>query len=375
MRRFKRLLASDTLMLGLAMFCMFFGAGNVIFPIYLGQICQDSYLYGFIGLFLTAVVIPFVGVFAMILFDGKTQPFFGRFGKHLGLFIAGILMILLGPLGSTPRCIALSFSSFKSFFPTLDANVFILFVSILLYFATKNREIMMNLLGRFITPILIALLAFIIALGIFSNGNILQNVHSASEGFLIGVKEGYNTMDLLAAFFFSSSIIHALKQSTASKQLTYPLFKKAITASLIGALLLSLTYLGFAHLSAKHAGELIGVSKEMLLNEIMVKLMGSNAAFMVAVVVSLACLTTAMALLAVFVEFLKNEVKLSFIKEGHLLIGSIAITAMIARLEFTGISKMLTPILSCLYPVLIALTAFHILEHLLNRKQKRAISS
>ena len=368
MKFLKKLFLSDTLMLGLAMFCMFFGAGNVIFPLHLGQICQDNFYYGLLGIFFTAVFMPFMGVFAMILFDGQTKPFFNRFGKIIGVMVSFILMILLGPFASTPRCVALSYSSFKSFFPTLDPNLFIVIVSVLLYFSTKNKQVMMNLLGKYITPLLLLLLGTIIAVGVFSEGTISKSEISTFNSFNFGLKEGYNTMDLVASFFFSSSIIQSLKKITSREVLDAKLFKKAIFSSVIGAFLLFLTYAGFAYLAAKHSIRYEAVPKEFLLQNIMIYLIGEKAAFIVAIVVSLACLTTAMALLSVFVEFLQKEVKLNRISESVLLIICIIITALIARLEFNGISAMMGSVLKFLYPFLIFLTLLQIFEKLFMNK-------
>jgi LIVCS family branched-chain amino acid:cation transporter len=371
MNRFKQYLFSETLMLGLAMFCMFFGAGNVIFPLYLGQICQEHFAFGFFGLFFTAVLMPFVGVFTMILFDGQTKLFFGRFGRWIGLFIATILMVLLGPFGSTPRCLALSYSSFKTFFPALDPNLFMAFVCIAVFFATKNRQLMMKILGRYITPILLLLLALIIGVGVFSKGESFDQTLVQNEAFIMGIKEGYNTMDLLAAFFFSSSIIYSLKRVAKTESLNKQLVKKAVYSSLIGAFLLCVTYLGFSYLAAKHTVASHVIPKEMILQFIMIKLVGQKAALIVAVVISLACLTTAMALLSVFVEFVQKECHLSSKSETGVLAISVIVTGLIARLEFTGISTILTPILQFLYPFLIALTVFHLFEKIWFDEHKR----
>src|ERR1700722_11983722 len=101
----KFLLKTESLSLGLAMFSMFFGAGNVIFPLALGQFAGDKNLYAILGLILTAALIPAAGVFAMILFEGNYKNFFGRLGKVPGFLLAFTTISLLGPLGSTPRCI------------------------------------------------------------------------------------------------------------------------------------------------------------------------------------------------------------------------------------------------------------------------------
>src|ERR1700730_16757905 len=106
---------SNTLATGLAMFSMFFGAGNIVFPLALGQIAQDKNFYAILGMLITAVGVPFLGLIAMTLFDGDYKRFFGRIGKVPGFIVAACIMGLIGPFGAIPRCIALSYSTAKMF--------------------------------------------------------------------------------------------------------------------------------------------------------------------------------------------------------------------------------------------------------------------
>src|ERR1700722_13643393 len=117
----KKYFSFEAFTIGLAMFSMFFGAGNVIFPLAVGQYAGDKNFYAMSGLILTAAIMPIIGVIAMILFDGNYRQFFGRLGKVPGFLLALIIISLLGPLGSTPRCIALSYTTLKSSFPELSS--------------------------------------------------------------------------------------------------------------------------------------------------------------------------------------------------------------------------------------------------------------
>jgi len=108
---------SNTLSTGLAMFSMFFGAGNVVFPLAMGQYAQDKNFFAILGLLITAVGVPFLGLMSMTLFDGDYRKFFGRIGKIPGFIIALAIMALIGPFGAMPRVIALSYSTAKNFFP------------------------------------------------------------------------------------------------------------------------------------------------------------------------------------------------------------------------------------------------------------------
>ena len=102
------LLKSKTLLSGLAMFSMFFGAGNIIFPLAVGHYAQDRTFLAVFGLLITAVAVPFIGLIAMILFEGDQKSFFGKIGQKPGFMVELLILLLLGPLGSTPRCVALA---------------------------------------------------------------------------------------------------------------------------------------------------------------------------------------------------------------------------------------------------------------------------
>src|ERR1700729_2091169 len=112
----KKILKSEALAIGLAMFSMFFGAGNIIYPLAVGQYAGDKNLFAMMGLILTAAVMPIAGVIAMILFDGDYRKFFGRLGRIPGFLLALTTISLLGPLGSSPRCIALAYTTLKNAF-------------------------------------------------------------------------------------------------------------------------------------------------------------------------------------------------------------------------------------------------------------------
>jgi len=100
----KKYFSFEAFTIGLAMFSMFFGAGNVIFPLAVGQFAGDKNLFAMSGLIMTAAIMPIAGVIAMILFDGNIRHFFGRIGRVPGFLLATLAITLLGPLGSTPRC-------------------------------------------------------------------------------------------------------------------------------------------------------------------------------------------------------------------------------------------------------------------------------
>jgi LIVCS family branched-chain amino acid:cation transporter len=351
---------SQSLAIGLAMFSMFFGAGNVIFPLAVGQYAGDKNFYAMSGLILTAAIMPIIGVIAMILFDGSYRQFFGRLGKVPGFLLALIIISLLGPLGSTPRCIALSYTTLKSSFPELSASLFSAIACGVIFLFSVRKNHILHLLGWVLTPLLLASLITIIIMGLSAASEMQQVSQTGGTLFLHGLKEGYNTMDLLAAFFFSSTILNILRGSSKEGDSSSNYVDIAFKASMVGAFLLAAIYVGFSYLAAFHGHQLAFSGKDELLGAITMKIAGTDAGILVCITIALACLTTAIALISAFTDFMQKEVFKEKVSYELTLVGALLVTFFVSTFEFTGISTFLGPILQICYPGLIVLTLLNI---------------
>ncbi len=158
----------DLFATGMAIFAMFFGAGNIIYPLALGQQTLEHTPYAIVGFLMTAVLVPFSGLLAMFLYQGKIQPFFGRIGSKAGIALAFFIIALLGPLGSTPRCIALSFSTLNLAYPGIDSLWFNIVACVCLFLMAYKKQHLLNILGYVLTPLLLGLLILIIIKGFWN---------------------------------------------------------------------------------------------------------------------------------------------------------------------------------------------------------------
>lgn len=360
---------AESISIGLAMFSMFFGAGNIIFPLALGQISGDKNFYAMMGLILTAAIMPIIGVIAMILYDGDYRKFFGRLGRIPGFIVALTVISLLGPLGSTPRCITLAYTTLKSAFLDISPVLFSAASCLLILALSINKNRILTILGWVLTPFLLVALLLIIALGLFYSTDIPTVESSSVAMFLHGLKEGYNTMDLLAAFFFSSTILHILRAKVAEGEIPARNYLPiAYQASFIGAFLLAAIYIGFSYLSAFHGSGFLNIGKDELLAAITLKIAGPYGGILVCVTIAMACLTTAIALISAFSDFIQKEVFASKVSYELTLFGSLIVTFFISTFEFTGISAFLGPILEVCYPGLIVLTVLNIAYRLYHFK-------
>lgn len=357
---------TNTLATGLAMFSMFFGAGNVVFPLGLGQYAKDHNFYAILGLLITAVGVPFAGLISITLYNGDYKKFFGRIGTVPGFIVSAIILGLIGPFGAIPRCVVLSYSTMKSYLPEgFSLTWFSLISCALIFILTIKRNRIIDILGFFLTPILLASLAIIIIKGLIASPSLEPSGHSKLAVFLQGIKEGYQTMDLLAAFFFSSVVIDCLRKDidiTIQKNYKDTIFL-SLKASLIGAFLLSLVYIGFSFVAAFYSPLLKETPQGELPAMIAYHVLGPLAiAAQVAVI--LACLTTVIALASVFAEFLHKDIFLDKVGYGESLFITLIITFFISTLNFTGIVNFLQPILQVCYPALIVLCIVNILHKL-----------
>jgi LIVCS family branched-chain amino acid:cation transporter len=167
-------------------------------------------------------------------------------------------------------------------------------------------------------------------------------------------------MDLLAAFFFSSTIITILKTRFQKVEEKNRYTNIALRASLIGAILLGAVYIGFSYLAVFHGMHLTHSAKDELLAAITYKIAGPHAAILVCFAIASACFTTAIALISAFTDFIQKEVFKDKVRYEIVLCLSLLLTFFVSTFEFTGISAFLSPALQICYPGLIVLTLLNI---------------
>lgn len=343
--------------IGFAMFSMFFGAGNVIFPLLLGRTAGDQINWAMLGMFLTAIVVPFTGVLSMVRFGADYKKYFARVGKIPGALMIFLILCLIGPFGGIPRCVALSHSTLELSFPGLPLGLFGLAACAVIFLFTAKKQKIVALLGNVLTPILLVWLLAIIVAGFFADtSDLASTIPSSGTAFVTGFFEGYNTLDLLAAFFFSSIVFNALPSTNRGGTL--------LRSTLLAGGLLTLIYGGLAYISATHATQLAHIPPDQLLGALAHHLLGGWAGLFANVTVALACLTTAITLASIFSDILSREVFRGKLGYVPCLILTLVVAYFVSYLRVTGIVRLIAPILWWAYPVLIALSLFNLIRPL-----------
>lgn len=358
---------SGVIAAGLALFSMFFGAGDLIWPLILGGQAQDKNLFAMLGLLITGVSLPLLGLIAMMLFEGDYRAFFGRIGYGPSLVLIFIIQAILGPLGSIPRLITLSYATLK---PYLPGEVTLVFFSVgacffVLAFTLRPQKVV-QLLGLVLTPILLLSLGAILAIGLWNPPAPLHNPMLPSEAFSSGLKVGYNTLDLIASFIFAPLVLsHFVMEQKNGTEGKGVLFKKMVKASCIAAGLLSLMYVGLTYVASFYVPYLDpNHLPEERLSAISMLLLGPTGALVSCIAVGMACLTTAIPLVSICGNYIREDL---FQNRGGALLPlliTLAISALIANLGFMGIASMLGPVLQILCPGLIVLSLFNIFHKL-----------
>lgn len=341
---------------GFALFSMFFGSGNLVFPIAVGQQSEGHYLAAAIGILLTGVVVPFLGVFGMMLYQGQILGFFNCFGRIGTLWFSFFALGLMGPFGVLARCLTVAHGALQLLVPGLSLPLASFLLCLTIYFLTVNKRRIVAILGSILTPFLLLSIGMIAFFGLKDSTLLKPAEEGGFEAFKNGFFQGYQTMDLLAAFFFSAFILNYLKK-TAERAVF-------VKSAFVGAALLAAVYLSLVALGWAYAPQLDGHLPQEMLGRIAFEILGPLAAPCVCTALVLACLTTSIVLTSLFADFLRVEIAKEKLGNKWALLITLGIGFLVSTLEFSGIAMFIGPILEAIYPALIVLTLVNIAHKL-----------
>ena len=342
----------DSIVVGFALFSMFFGAGNLIFPPALGNKLGDQYLLGIIGFVLTGVGLPLLAILACSKGNGTFEGITNKIGHKFTLILTTVLFIAIGPLLAIPRTAATTFEiSILPLFPTWSPIIVMAVYFLINLFFVLRRSSIIDTLGKFLTPALIVILTIVIVKGIMDP--IGEMVPTGATNILsTSLLEGYQTMDALAALLFAGVITSSIVEKGYKGTEVKSVLLKASAIAVIG---LAFVYGGLTFIGA-HTVNLVdsGISNTSLLVFIADKILGKFGLVLIGAAIGLACLTTSIGLLtagATFFEKVTNG-KLSY-KVNAIVIS--LISYVIACQGVDKIVKLSVPILNVLYPVAITI--------------------
>jgi len=366
---------------GLAIFSMLFGAGNLMYPIDVGLQSGRYTLIGLAGFLLTAVLLPLMGLIAMILFNGDYKNFFGRLGKIPSKIMIALCMIIIGPGLVIPRIVSVAHVMVSPFLPFTmlqSSGLFSLFLFSIIFLGitflgSYKENNIVDILGYFISPVLLISLAIVIVKGFLTATTPVGATAPPMQLFKENLFTGYQTLDLLGTIFFASIIISILKNKLYGPNCNSICLKKlagfGLKAGAIGVSLLAIVYFGMSFLGAYHGHGLLSINAGEAFKVIVFRVIGHYGAAILGTATLMACLSTSIGLSAVVAEYAQKDIFKN--KIGYIAALILVLMASIP-LSTYGLDTVLTitggPLVFIGYPVLIALTFCNILYKLFGFK-------
>jgi len=365
----KKLSPSAYFLVGSMLFGLFFGAGNLIFPVHIGQEAGSQVLPATIGFVLTATGLPFLGVLAIGISDcGGLLGLASRVSRIWGYFFTITLYLTIGPFFAHPRTATVAYEiGFSLYMPQhyqkTGLLVFtILFFSASLFFALRPGKLLIWI-GKVLNPMFLLCLSVLIFISfLYPMGSIADAPVYADyeqKAFFKGFTGGYQTMDALAALAFGILVVDALKRLgvTQPKEIAVSTAK----AGFISVLLMVIIYTCLTCLGAMSTGKLeLSENGGIALAQISHYYFGASGAILLAFIVTLACLKTAIGLTtscaAAFAEMFPNLLSYR--------VYAVFFSVLSCIIANAGLSQIITlslPVLMFLYPpamVLILLALF-----------------
>ena len=359
-----KILWASVIPAGFAIFSMLFGSGNIMFPIHTGKITGSSFAFGTIGFLLTGILMPLLGLLGVVLTKGDKRNYFKELPYPIYFVLISILLALLGPFYVIPRCIHVAHSGLEQFMPTpfwVFSGVFTLCLFALSY----DHARVVGLIGKIISPfkigglLLIAIACLYVAPSITSVSTL-----SLWDSVLVGMQQGYQTMDLPAGIFFSAAVYMYLAQfiNTDTSAGRKQLLKNAALACLIGESLIAFVYLCFIKLGASYAPILEGQSMQMYLPILTKHALGVSAVAMVSFTLFFSCLAVALILADLYTSYLHEDI---FRKKLPRIVSmpiTFTISYFVSLKGCTQLCDFFLPALTYIYPTMVVFAIYKLIR-------------
>ena len=362
--------SQDILALGFMTFALFLGAGNIIFPPAAGLAAGENLWQAAFGFLLTAVGLPLITLLAIARVGGGMEQLTAPLGKVAAAVFGVAVYLAIGPLFATPRTAVVSFEMGVAPFvgnSALSLGLYTLvFFALVLWLSLRPGELL-DRVGKWITPLL--LLSLVLLGGaalLFPAGEIAAPAEAyATRPAIKGFLEGYLTMDTLGALVFGIVITTAIRDRGIRDDAL--ISRYTIFAGVIAAIGLALVYLAFFYLGAASHSIAAGAENGVaVLTAYVQHTLGTPGLVLLASVIILACLTTAVGLLTACGEYFASLLPVSY---RTLVIVLAVFSLLVANQGLSQLIALSIPVLVGLYPLAIVLVALNLLKPLWQRPE------
>lgn len=350
--------AKDTIFIGFTLFALFFGAGNLIYPVSLGFEAGTSYIPAIIGFVITGVGLPIITVAAISLVRNGAVQLAGRVHPMFGLLFTAMVYLVIGPFFAIPRAANVAFETGIAPFTnekSLALFIFTVLFFLFVYWVSRNPSKLVDRVGQILTPALfLAILALVIGSFFVLDGPIQPAGEKyQAQPFFTGFIEGYLTMDAIASLAFGIIVVASFRDRgvTDPKQIT----SRTLKAGLVTAVGLTSVYVSIGWIGAKMATEGSYDNGSAILSGAAQILYGDIGTILLGLIVGLACLTTCIGLTVACGQFFSKRVPaLSY---HHVIIIVSLLSFGISNIGLNQIIAYSVPVLVFVYPITIVLVA------------------
>lgn len=370
----KTLSLKESIIVGSMLFGMFFGAGNLIFPVHMGQLAGTNFLPAAIGFIVTGVGLPLLGVACLGI--SKKDSLFdltSLVGDRYKYFFTMLLYLTIGPFFAIPRCATTSFST--GIVPLLNGGNEIvprliftfLFFSLALFFALKPNNIL-KYIGKFINPAFLVFLFILIIVSfakpMLTINNITPDASYTATPFFTGFLEGYNTMDAIASLAFGITVITVIRNLGITNETDIAF--NTLKAGIFGCILMAIIYFLTTYMGTMSRGLYeTSANGAIALSQISNHYFGNFGIYFLLIVVTLACFKTSLALIVSCSEMFYKMFP-NFISEKMWAIVFTVFSFIISNFGLDAIITYAIPFLMFIYPLAISLIVLALFGKLFN---------
>ena len=360
----KKLTLRQKILVAGTLFGMFFGAGNLIFPVHLGQMAGRNALPAIIGFISTAVGIPILGVAAIgVTHSDGLQTLSGKVGKGYGIFFTCLLYLTIGPLFAIPRCATVSFTT--GITPLLGADsperLYLLlfsavFFAFVLFFSLRPGKITVWI-GKIINPLFLFFFAVLMLAALLAPGAAVSAVEPVeayrSDAFFPALIEGYGTMDAIAGLAFGIVVIDVIRRMGVDND--DAIAEDVLSSGLLTGALMALIYVVSIVVGAQSRG-LFELSENggIALTQIAGHYLGGVGLFILAFTITFACLKTSIGLVTACAETFSKMTNGKISYRSWAILFTVFSFA-VSNIGLSAIIEYSIPMLMLIYPPAIAL--------------------
>ena len=368
-----KLSRKNMLLISFMLFSLFFGAGNLIFPPFLGQNAGNQTIWAMIGFLVTAVLLPVLGVIVVAQFDGLDK-LSQNVGKKFAVVFTLLIYLSIGPGLGIPRAASVPFEMAVAPYLSADANVTFWMVGYSLVFflvalwLCLNPGKLVSRIGNVLTPSLLSLILLLFLCFLFRGETNIAAPQAAyvNAPFLQGFVDGYQTMDTIAALNFGLVIATTLGTFGLTKKkdvIHHTVWAGIFAGSILAVVYIMLTYMGMSSSGVYPIQE----NGAWTLRCIVYQLFGKPGAILLAAIFTLACLTTCVGLINSISQYFSTLFKKLTYRQWVFII--VAFSFLICNLGLNVILSISIPVLNAIYPISIVLILLG-LSHKLWTKNK-----